>query len=756
MKNIKKLLVFLLAMLMVVCITACGNEDDADKNDDPTEPTLNMGNADCVHVWGDWDETVEATCTKKGTEQRSCTLCGKQEQRRVPATGHYFTEGICSACGRNERACEHQTTETIVIKEPTCTEYGQRNVLCTICDAVIATDEVYPTGHGELTTVVEKEPTCTENGRAKQVCTICGGVDHSYTIYSEGHEAGEWVVVTEPTCTEYGSKQKTCKVCNEVVEESYVYETGHQDTEWVVVKEPTCTAAGHKQRICHTCNEIIDESYPNSKGHSYQSVSAKEPTCTEAGWYDYRYCTVCDYSQAAEKARPATGHNNTAGLCGTCGTIDPTFVKTEIADITKVEHTIAKPAASVFEAPAAQHITYTTAITSTGDFASYTITAVNSGVYYFWVSELYAGNTVKMYVKDYLGQNVNNNTYLDNNEGFTATLTAGQTYTIELATRSCAVAGSYIVNVGCPTAHADVSAYTLIHDSMAFNSQVNVYTFTPAVDGIYRFWFSDMIAGFEVNINVYNALGDLLTSSNYCGNDDYVILNNMAAGQQYTIKVMYRSGKSTYTLNIGKQMATVDVSSYNTIHDNLFYKGQKNAYTFKVPADGNYRFELADMVNNTNVYLRINNSLGEQMEYVCCANGGGITMKNLVAGTTYTIYVAYENGSSAYTLKIYGEKPVVELKDNTGAADSFEYKTQTNTYTFTATEGGTYRIAITGMTNGVDVKLYVYDVNGTLIKSDDWCYNGDTITLTNLAPGATYIIKVYADGVLTDYVISVQ
>ena len=756
MKNLKKLLVFLLAMLMVACFAACSDDDETEKNDDPTEPTLNMGSADCVHVWAEWEETAEATCTKKGTEQRSCTLCGKQEQRRILATGHYFNEGVCAACGRNERACEHQTTEAIVIKEPTCTEYGQRNVLCTICDAVIAVDKVHPTGHGEVTTIVEKEPTCTENGRAKEVCTVCGGVDHEYPIYSEGHVDTEWVVVKEPTCTENGYKQEICNTCNEIINESYPYSTGHQDTEWVVVKEPTCTEQGHKQRVCHTCNQIIDEAYPSSKGHSYQYVDAKAPTCTEAGWYEYRFCTVCDYSQAEEKARPATGHNNTAGLCGTCGATDPAFVKTDIAGITKVEHTIAKPADNVFNAPAAQLKTLIVTISSTGDLTTFNFTADNSGTYYFWITELYAGNTVKLYVKDYLGQTVASNAYLDNNEGLPATLVAGQNYTLELATRTCAVPGSYILNIGCQTAVADVSQYTAVADSMSFKDQVNVYTFIPAVDGVYRFWFSNMSASCEVNIYIYNALGEQVAGSSYCGNNEYVSISNMAAGQKYTIKVSYRSGQSAYTLNMGKQMATVDVSKYNTIHDNMFYGGQKNTYTFTVPADGDYRFELANLVNNTSVYLRLYNSLGEQISYIHGSNGNGITMKNLVAGTTYTVYVIYENGSSPYTLHIFAEKTVVQLKDNTGAADSFEYKEQRNTYTFTATEGGDYRIAITGMTAGVDVCLYIYDANGSLIKSDEWCYNGEYLTLTDLVAGATYTIVVYANGVLTEYIISVQ
>lgn len=718
MKKLSMLLVLLLALLMVFAMAACNDDsgDDGEKGG-PTEPKLNQGNADCSHIWGDWQEQTESTCTKKGTELKTCTLCGKEESRRVPATGHYFTEGVCAACGRQERACNHQTVEQVVIKEPTCTEPGQRNSICTICDAVIGTNQIYPTGHGQLTTVVEQEPTCTENGRAKEVCGICGEVDKTYTIYSEGHT----------------------------------------DTEWVTVTEPTCTENGYEQQICHACDQIVDEYYSSYYGHSYDYIASKVPTCTEDGWYEYRVCSVCNETNYEDKFRPATGHDHIAGLCCTCGATDPNFVKTEIADIPKLEHTIAKPADAVFAAPEAQIITYNPTVTTANEEISYTFTAVNGGVYYFWVSELYSGNSVNLYIKNYLGETEGYKSNLENNEGFYVSLSAGQVYTLVAVTRTCATPGSYEVNVGCQTAKADVSAYTTITDSIAFNEQVNHYLFTPEVNGIYRFWFTDLYNNIEVNIYVYNDLNECIASTYGCGNNEAVILNNMAAGKTYRIAVEYRNGKSAYTLHMGKQQEKVDVSAYNTIHDNIFYKEQINYYTFTAPADGFYRFQMANITNNGEVNLRLYNSLGEQVgSVVYCSNGEGFSKTNLVAGETYTISVEYESGLFGYTLYIYSEKPVVELTGNTGAADSFEYGEQNNYYTFTATEGGTYRIAITGMNANVDICLYIYDANGQQVAADTYCYNGEYLTLSNLAPGATYTIRVYANGTLTDYIVSVQ
>lgn len=60
------------------------------------------------------------------------------------------------------------------------------------------------------------------------------------------------------------------------------------------------------------------------------------------------------------------------------------------------------------------------------------------------------------------------------------------------------------------------------------------------------------------------------------------------------------------------------------------------------------------------------------------------------------------------------------------------------------------------MNANVDICLYIYDANGQQVAADTYCYNGEYLTLSNLAPGATYTIRVYANGTLTDYIVSVQ
>ena len=86
-----------------------------------------------AHAFGEWETTKAATCTAKGSEERSCTTCGYKEVKEVEAKGH--TPGA-------EATCEAAQT-------------------CTVCGAVLAGKAEHTPG---------AEATC----EAAQTCTVCG------------------------------------------------------------------------------------------------------------------------------------------------------------------------------------------------------------------------------------------------------------------------------------------------------------------------------------------------------------------------------------------------------------------------------------------------------------------------------------------------------------------------------------------------------------------------------------------------------
>ena len=159
------------------------------------------------HQWSEWEVTKEATCTEKGEESRTCSVCGETETREVDAHGH-------------------KTTDNVVA--PTCTADGYTEHVCDVCGESWRDTIVPATGHKtELRNV--KEATCTEPGyTGDEVCTVCGEiVKKGEEIPAAGHTWGEWKVTKEATCFADGEKVRTCTVCGETETEVISANTDH-------------------------------------------------------------------------------------------------------------------------------------------------------------------------------------------------------------------------------------------------------------------------------------------------------------------------------------------------------------------------------------------------------------------------------------------------------------------------------------------------------------------------------------------------
>lgn len=114
------------------------------------------------------------------------------------------------------KVCEHEYLSEIV-KEPTCTETGEKKYTCTKCEDTY-TEEIPATGHVADKLTVIKDPSCIEAGTEEQICTVCGDILVTTEIPAIGHTIDEWEVVTEPTMLQTGEKVKMCTVCGAVLE----------------------------------------------------------------------------------------------------------------------------------------------------------------------------------------------------------------------------------------------------------------------------------------------------------------------------------------------------------------------------------------------------------------------------------------------------------------------------------------------------------------------------------------------------------
>ena len=106
------------------------------------------------HDYGEWKELKAATCTEAGTEERTCNRdASHKETREISALGHQ---------------------EKAVAEIPaTCTEPGRSaGAECKICGEVLSGEAELPAlGHEYGDWITIKEPTYTEEGTEEQVCS---------------------------------------------------------------------------------------------------------------------------------------------------------------------------------------------------------------------------------------------------------------------------------------------------------------------------------------------------------------------------------------------------------------------------------------------------------------------------------------------------------------------------------------------------------------------------------------------------------
>ena len=143
-----------------------------------------------THNWS--AESVTApTCTEAGYTTQICSNCGASATvNEVPATGHQggsatcVEKAVCAVCGEAYGSfAEHQYTT--VIDEGDCQHTGTSVKTCLVCGDEVTTD--LPLGPHATDVVIINEPTCTQSGHYQVVCTLCGELIDDITVAAAGH-----------------------------------------------------------------------------------------------------------------------------------------------------------------------------------------------------------------------------------------------------------------------------------------------------------------------------------------------------------------------------------------------------------------------------------------------------------------------------------------------------------------------------------------------------------------------------------------
>lgn len=232
------------------------------------------------------------------------------------------------------------------------------------------------------------------------------------------------------------------------------------------------------------------------------------------------------------------------------------------------------------------------------------------------------------------------------------------------------------------------------------SNESDIYTYTAPRDGIYRFDLNDVQADVSFQLTVWDANGNCLIDD-YSGGSD----TTLQAGGTYEIQISEYRGSSDYTLTIGVQKETKDISAASFIHDQITFADQRNTYLFTAPRSGRYRFDLTEVNTNTIFYLTLQDSL-DHMLMDTYSEGAYVDLEE---GETYWLTVEQYREFGSYIMRVYCPKPARDITDYGKVNDSIQYDSQENKYLFTVPVDEEYCFELTDVTAEVTLHMTLYD-----------------------------------------------
>lgn len=401
---------------------------------------------------------------------------------------------------------------------------------------------------------------------------------------------------------------------------------------------------------------------------------------------------------------------------------------------------ITVPAAgeSEFINDAAEFLNFSGEIYENKQEDSYSFTAENTGEYRLQMNGLVSGFTVSVYVYDADGNIVDNEYGVSNGGGFTAHLEGGNTYSAVV--KSGSGTGTYELSVGMQKALKDISGYGTVVDATEFKGQQIDYVYVPEQTGVYRFWLSQINSGKRVSMYIYDDAGYQI-KCDYDLSIDNGLTVELDAGVPYTVRVKQSEDFGAYTMRIGRQMPTVDITGSTLVTDAVVFKGQKNNYSFTAAETGAYSFYITQINSGVTVSVGVFDDAEYclKSDYALSQNEG--VSVELEAGRTYTVQVGQYSETGAYTMSVGAQKPAQNASGYDQIADSVQFAKQTNVYTYLAAVGGTYSFCVEQLPADVNVSVAVYDAAGYRLCGDSGMRAGERLTAA-LEAGAAYEIRV--------------
>ena len=148
---------------------------------------------------------------------------------------------------------DHLFESELVTVEPTCTENGYTEGLCSICSNLIKSD-IESTGHQTINWYAVDEASCIKIGKESSQCEKCGN-----TIYREtgklAHRYQKWEVSKYASCNSNGIETRRCEFCD-AFEERETPQLVHNYSEWIIASGSKLIPPITKERTCELCGDV--------------------------------------------------------------------------------------------------------------------------------------------------------------------------------------------------------------------------------------------------------------------------------------------------------------------------------------------------------------------------------------------------------------------------------------------------------------------------------------------------------------------
>ena len=402
-----------------------------------------------------------------------------------------------------------------------------------------------------------------------------------------------------------------------------------------------------------------------------------------------------------------------------------------------------------YQADEAEFLTFTDRIANSGDENTYHFLAEEAGVYRCEASDLVSGFTISMYLFNEKGERVDYSIGLRNGEGLTVSLRKGQRYTLQV--KGYSGSGNYTVFIGMQKPAVDLSPYTVVYDATEFKGQEILYDYTPEVDGVHRFSIAKVNSGISFSLYVFDDAGYRVDYSIGIARNEGLNVT-LEAGRTYRVVLKQYSSLGSYTMAVGPQQPTREITGYTGVTDSIQYKGQPNNYHYTPQVTGTHRFELGQVDSGFSVSMYLYDSAGYRIDYgIGLRRGEGLTVQ-LEAGETYLFRILQYSGYGEYPFSIGAKKPVVDISGSGAVRDSIQYKDQINSYTFTPSEDWTYIFEFDGIENQSTFSLYVYDDAGYRVDYSIGMRQGNKLSVA-LKKNLKYKIQVRQSSGLGTYIL---